>query len=781
MQDIDAPKPGEKGSAPVLNRVDAAPSRSLKKINLQSDLVVVGGGIAGVCTAVTAAREGLKVVLMQDRPVLGGNASSEVRLWLLGATVHHGSNNRWAREGGVVGEIMVENTFRNKEGNPIIFDTVVHEKVLSEPNITLLLNTSMHEVEKAEGDTDRIKLVRGYCAQNETEYEVSAPLFCDASGDGVLGFLSGAAFRMGAESKEEFNELFAPSGEFGGLLGHSIYFYTRNTGKPVKFVAPSYALKDIPNKIPRYKSFNTSTDGCRLWWIEHGGRLDTVHDTESIKWELWRIVYGVWDYIKNSGEFPDAENLTLDWVGSIPGKRESRRFEGDHILRQSDVIQRICYDDTVAYGGWSIDLHPADGVYAKSAGSHHLHAKSIYGIPYRCYYSRNIKNLFLAGRIISTTHVAFGTTRVMATCAAGGQAVGVAAALCKEKGFLPRDLMEKKLVGEVRRRLVLQDNFIPRYALDDPQDLVKKATLTASSSLALKSLPGDGPLLSLKDTSHVQMIPLSAGQVPAITIWVDATADTNLCAKFCITDEPTHHTPETELGKITVPLKAGVRQQVTFCFEGVSMPHAGYGYFFVERNVHAAIRGSQTRVTGILNLKQPWWQNERPWSSDHTSVGGECFLYFCAHRRPGGQLMALALDRPTRAFEPENLLNGIQRPTNLPNAWVPAVEDPLPTLTLKWNKAQTIRKVVLCFDTDFEHPMETVLMGHPENVMPFCVQAFRLRQGVGGPILHECLENHHSVQTITLEKAVTTDTLVLELLDPQGPVLKGLFEIRCYA
>ena len=289
--------------------------RELKTKRLEVGLVVVGGGLAGTCAALTAARAGVQVVLVQDRPVLGGNASSEVRLWGLGATSHMGNNNRWAREGGVINEILVENLYRNPEGNALIFDTVLLEKVLDEPNLTLLLNTSAHVVRKR--GSDSIESVQAFCSQNSTLYDLQAPLFCDSSGDGVVAFQAGAAFRMGAEASDEFGEKFAPSDEYGYLLGHSIYFYSKDVGRPVRFVPPRYALDDI-SEIPRFRSFNTKTDGCRLWWIEYGGRLDTVHETETIKWQLWRVVYGVWNYIKNSGEFPDAENLTLEWVGHIP-------------------------------------------------------------------------------------------------------------------------------------------------------------------------------------------------------------------------------------------------------------------------------------------------------------------------------------------------------------------------------------------------------------------------------------------------------------------------------
>ncbi|HVK46541.1 MAG TPA: FAD-dependent oxidoreductase, partial [Pseudobacter sp.] len=203
--------------------------RSFVNREIQADLIVTGGGLSGVCCAITAARQGCKVVLVQDRPVLGGNCSSEVRLWVLGATSHMGNNNRWAREGGVIDEILVENTYRNPEGNAVILDMLLLDKVSQEPNITLLLNTAVYEVAKKDDHT--IQSVKAFCSQNQTEYNLSAPLFCDASGDGVVGFLSGAAFRMGAESTEEFGEKFAPTEEYGELLGHTLYFYSKDTGR----------------------------------------------------------------------------------------------------------------------------------------------------------------------------------------------------------------------------------------------------------------------------------------------------------------------------------------------------------------------------------------------------------------------------------------------------------------------------------------------------------------------------------------------------------------------
>jgi len=234
------------------------------------------------------------------------------------------------------------------------------EKVISEPNITLLLNTAVYELEKK--DEKSISSVTAFCSQNSIEYTIKGNLFCDASGDGIVGYMSGASFRMGAERKDEFEEGFAPDADYGELLGHTMYFYSKDTGKPVKYVAPSYALKDI-TKIPKFKSISTGQMGCNFWWFEYGGRGDTIHDTEAIKWELWGVIYGVWNYIKNSGNFPDAENLSLEWVGNIPGKRESRRFEGHYMLKQQDIVNQTHFYDAVSFGGWAIDLHPSDGVF----------------------------------------------------------------------------------------------------------------------------------------------------------------------------------------------------------------------------------------------------------------------------------------------------------------------------------------------------------------------------------------------------------------------------------
>lgn len=749
--------------------------RHLNIVKMKVDVVVTGGGLSGVCAALAAAREGQQVVLVQDRPVLGGNASSEVRLWVLGATSHMGNNNRWAREGGIVDEILVENMYRNPEGNPLILDTILLEKVTEESNITLLLNTAVFDLQKLDADT--IYSVEAFCSQNQQRYLLEGEMFIDASGDGIVGFLAGAAFRIGAESKEEFGELFAPTEEYGELLGHSLYFYSKDTGKPVKYVPPSFALKNITD-IPRYRSFNAKDFGCKLWWIEFGGRLDTVADTENIKWELWKVVYGVWDYIKNSGNFPEAENLTLEWVGHIPGKRESRRFEGDYMIRQQDIVEQREHEDAVSFGGWSIDLHPADGVFSEKPGCNQWHSKGIYQIPYRSLYSRNIKNLFLAGRIISSTHVAFGSTRVMATAAAAAQAVGTAAALCNRLKLQPQELLKEGHIATLQQLLLERGCYIPKVARLDPRDLVQRASVQASSKWGPAGLPGHNIRRPI-DQSAAQMVPLKAGKVPAFTFYATSDVISKLAVSLRISSDPGNYTPEVILDQQVLFIEPGYNcLQLTF---DVVLEKDTYVFITFEKNPHVFLYYSKHRVTGMLSVfnlinvaVSNYGRQDPP-----PGIGMEAFEFWCPERRPQGQNIAFEVAAPLTVFGPENIKNGNDRPTNQPNAWVADLADPQPSLTLRWEKPQTISRIELYFDTDFDHPMETVLMGHPERVMPFCVRNYVIEDAKGNEVYRKT-GNYQSRNVVLLKEPLCTDQLVVRCTHPDAYIPAAVLAIRCY-
>ncbi len=752
----------------MLSEPFSTETRSPKTVRIDSDLVIVGGGLAGTCAAITAARAGIRVVLVQDRPVLGGNASSEVRLWALGATSHMNNNNRWAREGGVIDEILVENMYRNREGNALIFDTVLLEKVVEEENITLLLNTAAVSLRKSDGET--IESVTAFCSQNSTRYELYAPLFCDASGDGIVAFQAGAAFRMGAESRDEFGEKFAPSEEYGYLLGHSIYFYSKDIGAPVKFVPPSYALEDI-TQIPRFRSFNTANDGCRLWWIEYGGRLDTVHETETIKWQLWKVVYGVWNYIKNSGEFPEAETLTLEWVGHIPGKRESRRFEGDYMMIQQDIIEQRQHYDAISFGGWSIDLHPADGVFSELPGCDQWHAKGVYQVPYRSQYSKNISNLFIAGRIMSASHVAFGSSRVMLTLAAAAQSVGMAAAHCVQGNLLPRDIAVPDKIKLLQRDLQRVGGYIPQFKLDDGENLLRSATITASSKLCLERLPDDGPRHVLQ-RPYAQMLPLPRGRVPRMSITVDVAEPTTLEAQLRTSSKQDNHSPDVILRTLRIDLPAGDNQVIDLDFDQL-LDDGRYGFVCVMDNPALRLHLSESRITGLIALQ--YRRTQQP----PQGIGVESFEFWTPPRRPEGQNIAMTFNPPINGFDPQNVCNGVARPTSQVNAWVVDPDDPAPQLDIKWVLPQSISKVTLMFDTDFDHAMETTLRGHPEDVMPFVVKNYRLTDG-NGKLLSEVTDNHQTVNIIEFDEPVETDHLQVQILEGQANVPAAVFAVQCY-
>lgn len=430
------------------------------------DFCVVGGGLAGACAAIAAARRGMRVALVQDRPVLGGNASSEIRMWVCGA---RGADNR---ETGIIEEILLENRYRNPQSNFCIWDSILYEKVRFEPNITLLLNTTCNDI-RMQGK--RIAAVRAWQMTTETWHWVEAPLFADCSGDSILAPLSGAEYRWGRESCQEFGEDIAPNQADQKTMGLSCLLQARETDRPQPFIAPMWAYK-YETDVALGREHNLHEEQ-NFWWIEVGGENNAIHDAELLRDELLKITFGVWDHIKNHGDH-GAENWVLEWVGFLPGKRESRRYVGDHIITQNDVRQCGQFDDLVAYGGWPMDdHHPAGFKHAGEPTVFHP-APSPFGIPLRSLYSQNIENLFCAGRNISATHAAMSSTRVMATCAIIGQAVGTAAVLAGGNSQTPRNVYEKHIT-ELQQYLQEDDSYLP-WRRREISVLAREAQLTAS-------------------------------------------------------------------------------------------------------------------------------------------------------------------------------------------------------------------------------------------------------------------------------------------------------------
>lgn len=751
-------------------------SRALKHITLDADIVVTGGGLTGVCCALTAARRGSKVILVQDRPVLGGNASSEVRLWALGATSHMGNNNRWSREGGVIDEIMTENVYRNKEGNPVIFDTVLLDMVMAEPNITLLLNTVVYRVGKKGDET--IDHIEAYNAINETEYRLKGRFFADCSGDGLVSYMAGAPFRMGSEDKDVYGEGFSPDKTtYGELLGHTILFYMKDTGHPVQYFAPDYALKNAEqhiSKIHNDEYFSIHHHGCKYWWIEYGGRLDTIHDSEDIKRELWKVVYGIWDYIKNSGKFPEMETYTLEWVGSIPGKRESRRMLGLYTLTQQDISEQRSHYDAVSYGGWAIDLHPSNGVYADGRACNQWHSRGVYQIPYRCYLGDHIGNLMFGGRIISTSHVANGSTRVMCTSAAGGQVIGTALSLCVSNNRKPADYVSPALIGELQQALIGDGHYIPGVEAHDPANLLNDATVSASSTFKFSGYPANGQWTPLH-FSTAALFPVK-GQMPTIHIAARASEKTTLKVELRTSQRKNSYTPDITLETVEIPLSAG-EQNVAVNFNAT---FAASEYVFVcfMANEKVELPQSDALLTGtttVLNQINPAVSNYGRQDAP-SGLGFDSFEFWCPLRRPASKNLAFTLEPAQEIYSTAMVGNSNTRPVGATNAWAADIADNAPELTVQWDEPKTINSITLFFDTDFDHAMETVQMGHYDNVMPYCVRNYTITDD-RGTIIARCHDNHLAINRINLTEPVITSALHIRPEHPGALTPASIFHL----
>jgi len=397
-------------------------------------------------------------------------------MWICGA---HGENNH---ETGIIEEILLENQYRNTWPSYAVWDSVLYGAARFQENLTLILNCAVTQV-SLEGR--RVASVRGWQSTTETWHTVEAKLFSDCTGDGTLGALAGAEHRRGREARAEFGESIAPEIADDTTMGLSCLIQARETDRPQPFVAPAWAYRfDTDAELPEREHTVTGTQN--FWWIEVGGTRDSIHDTEELRDELLKIAFGIWDHLKNRGDH-GAGTWALDWVGFLPGKRESRRFVGDHVLCQSDIeAPGRHFDDIVAYGGWTMDDHFPGGFHHKPAGTIFHPAPSPYGIPYRSLYSRNVENLFFAGRNISATHVALSSTRVMATCALLGQAVGTAASIAIRDGLTPRGVYGRRR-AELQQTLMADDVYLP-FHRREVSELTARARLAGPGDVeALRS------------------------------------------------------------------------------------------------------------------------------------------------------------------------------------------------------------------------------------------------------------------------------------------------------
>ncbi|AIQ57362.1 FAD-dependent oxidoreductase [Paenibacillus borealis] len=750
----------------------------MRKETVKTDVTVVGGGLAGVCAAIAAARLGQKVALVNNRPVLGGNSSSEVRVWVCGATSH--GIHRYARETGIMGELFVENQYRNKDGNPYLWDMVVLEAVQAEPNIQLFLNTDVHEAEADEeaGGGRRIRSVTGWMMGSERSIRFESPVYLDCTGDGLVGFLAGAKYRLGREAREEFNEEWAPEVPDDITLGSTLLFYTKDAGHPVKFIPPAMAIDVTQTSITENRIIRSGDNGCAYWWIEFGGEQDTVHDNEAIRDELWSIIYGIWGYIKNSGKF-DAGNMTLEWVGSLPGKREYRRFVGDYILNQNDILAQREFTDRIGFGGWSIDLHPPQGVYATESGSKHMYSDGSYHIPFRSLYSVNVNNLLMAGRDISASHVAFGTTRVMATCAVIGEAAGTGAALCAAKGITPRELHAGHL-QELQQTMLRQDASVLGLRNEDVADLALRAAVSASSERSRFAVE-ESAFTVLLETDIGITVPADP-LLDGIELLVDAGEAAELTVELWETGRPENYVPHALVQTASASVSAGERQWVKLALHW--QPETPRNAFLiVKANAAIALHMADQPASGML----AYWKRDKPVvSRDFGENQPAQPLVLWDKKKFDHTAPCIRLAGPTQAFAADKAVDGYLRPYGGPHFW--SSEQLVPGrpewLELSWSTPVAIREVHITFNDDVNEDL--INLHHhitPFDILPTLVKDYRIEAYTGGEwtMVAEVQDNHKRKHVHTLSEAVTTDRLRFVVLSTNGSGYAEIIEVRAYA
>lgn len=734
-------------------------------IQIKKDLVIVGAGVPGVVHAIQAARMGVKVALINNRGYVGGNGSAEVSVTVSGATGTQ-KYNYFARETGVVEELMLENLYRNPDGNRYIWDAVMMDKLLDEENIELFLNTNVFKADVEDG-----KITCVYGDQNTTGkvFAFEAPLYADDTGDGFLGYMAGAEFRYGREGKAEFNERIAPDEPDHYVIPSTLAFFAKDVGHKVTYKAPKFATDLTKTDVLKYRVIPKSNFGRFHWFYEIDGELDNVDDSETIIQHHRNLVYGIWDYIKNSGEY-DADNYDLEFVAPIMGKRESRRIMGDHILTEGDIVNQVDFEDSVGYGGWSIDLHAIRGFYAQEPVNKHVFLKGIYQIPYRCGYSKDISNLFIEGRCMSTSHVGFGTTRVMATLATLAQANAVASYLCMKYNTTPRGVYENHL-EELQQTLLKYDQYIVGKKYDDKENLAQNAKVTVSSVKKLAMTDKDGEMVMESGLSL--SIPVKK-EMQSVRFLMSVKQDTELFYKAYEPTKQENYHPSVLLAEKSVKIqKTDGFQWVTLPLD-VTVSKPCNLFIGMQANENITFATSTQSVAGVICCYHQFHDADVLIDIDTLEKLKESWSRL-------NKTLCFEAGTDEQIFAGENLTNGFARPYGGTNIWQSQqVEGEY--FTLKLPEKKNIREMVLIFDSDLDICIRNTATS-PENSTQALVTDYNvLCKNADGEFVQvmEVRDNHQRYNALDLE-GVETDEVKVEFLKTNGQKFVGVYEARLYA
>ncbi|MFC3800274.1 FAD-dependent oxidoreductase [Cohnella sp. GCM10012308] len=769
----------------------------MKKKTKSFEVVVCGGGTAGFCAAVAAARQGARTVLIQDRPVFGGNSSSEIRVTPHGAAQFHA----YARETGIISELLIEERARNHEvifengWTNSVWDMTMYDMAMNTPNLTFYLNTSILSVAKS--SVRRIESVTAYVAGAETEIVFMGDVFLDCTGDGVVAEQAGCEWRMGTEGKAEFGEPHAPEAASQDTMGNSIHFKAKDMGRPVPFQAPDWAIRyeDADFFYKHGRQVYDIRGG--YWWLEIGVPWHTIYDAEDIRHELTRHTLGVWDWIKNRDPLTrdKAANFALDWIGQVPGKRESRRIMGQYLMTEHDPIGRTAFPDEIAYGGWFLDLHTPGGLLAANSEpasaegydeKSEYAAKSYcgpYGIPLRISLTKDIDNLMTAGRNVSVTHAALGTVRVMSTTALIGQAVGTAAAVALRRGIEVKDAATEA-IGEIQQRLLRDGVFLPNVKNEDDEDLARSATVTASSEALCYGVGPESPwthgaLKGWEETPRApnealeerrgQWIALGGGEglrTLSLCMSNDSGVPQPIEARlYRVTDIWDYRVePGAALAASTLTVQPGNRTWVDWPLkltDADGLPLDGYVRVDVLEN--ASVRW---HVAGDLQPGHP--------SAFQMSANK-------MRRYGNGHTLCFKTEPPQACYSPEQAVSGCTRPHLSANVWRSDPNQPLSQwLQLEWDEERRIGQVELTFPGNLlrEYHHYPPYYRDPQTAKDYTVE---LWNGGAWRIVVRVEGNYQRTRKHALPDGLTTSKLRIVVHATNGDSSAAIAEVRVYA
>ncbi len=446
------------------------------------DVVVVGGGLAGCMAAVASARTGARTALLQNRPVLGGNGSTEILVPPVGVWPGGRRDRREPRDTGIIEEAGLPGA--QGDADTRHWSVRLRRIVDATPDLSLFLETHATGVALATNAGGAIREVQAVHALTGARSRFGGKVFIDCSGDGAIGVAAGAIHRHGREPRSMYGESMAPDEANATTMGNSLKFVSRKTEQPQPFATPDWATDlALCDRFPdrRHPTSPSPPLGWQ-WMIELGGMQNTYEGKEEIRDDLLRLIYGIWSHIKNDCPTlsTQAAPYRLEWVGVVAGMRESRRLIGDHVLTENDIAGQVLFPDRVAFGGWGLDDHFSGGFFESGPPARHPHKGLLHSVPFRSLYSTNVPYLLMAGRDISASHVGMGSTRVMMTCAVIGQAAGTAAALCAARGINPRDL-GRSYIEDLQQQILKDGAHLIDLPNTDPRDLARTAAVTASS------------------------------------------------------------------------------------------------------------------------------------------------------------------------------------------------------------------------------------------------------------------------------------------------------------